>query len=85
MLHATDRVLWRLEALNLKGVRDLPAGMGQQIRDALAEVPASCLEPLVGGKVQEALDSVFEVQNLLLNLMVPGRAALLEVEEAHAG
>lgn len=73
MLHATDRVLWRLEELNRDGITKLPADLAARIRPALAELPESCLEALVGGSVQQVLDSVFEVQERLFRWRQPGR------------
>jgi hypothetical protein len=83
LLNATDRVLWRLENLNAAGVKDLPAAVAEAIGPALAELPAACLELLRGGKVQDALDSVFAAQDRLFALYVPGyQAESAEAEEA---
>ena len=73
MLHATDRVLWRLEELNRDGVKELPAGLGARIREALAELPTACLEPLVDGSVQETLDGIFDAQERLFRWRYPDR------------
>ena len=84
MLAATDRVLWRLEELNRAGVKLLPPGMQRQIREALTELPSACLAMLSDDeRVQKVLDSVFEVQEELLALYVPGyerRSAETEAE-----
>jgi len=66
MLHATERVLSSLEDLNLAGVGRVPDQLRREIRLALREIPASCMEPFRDrGRVQETLDSVFEVQERL--------------------
>ena len=62
---ATDRVLWRLEELNMHGVLQLPAGIVSDIRKALRELPTSYRRVLKVGSVQKALDSIFDMQNLL--------------------
>jgi len=81
MLHATDRILWRLEELNRDGVVVLPSALGAAIRPALAELPESCLEPLAGGTVQAALDSVFDVQEALFRLYQRGRVIYKDCED----
>src|SRR5712672_842471 len=63
MLNATDRVLWRLEELNRNGVKRIPSALRRRIRDTLADLPRECLAELHDGdRVQEVLDSVFDVQ-----------------------
>jgi hypothetical protein len=74
MLTATDRVLWRLEELNLAGARELPEDGWRRIRQALAELPSACLERLrPGPRVQDVLDSVFDAQDWLLGWRNPDR------------
>jgi hypothetical protein len=66
MLRATDRVLWRLEQMNLDGIVELPLDVQQRMRASLADLPASCMEAyVVSARVQDVLDSVFEVQERL--------------------
>ena len=72
MLHATDRVLWRLEGLNKDGVRDLPADVGLRMHNELAGLPDPVRAELRDGTVQAALDGVFAAQDALLALHVPG-------------
>lgn len=82
MLAATDRLLWALEKLNSDGVRRLPEDVRARMRASLAELPETVRNRFAEeGGVQVALDSVFDLQNDLLNLMVPGRRALLAREE----
>ena len=68
---ATDRVLWRLEELNMHGVPQLPASVANDIRKALKELPTPYRRMLKVGSVQKALDSVFDMQNELLTVYVP--------------
>lgn len=66
MLNATDRVLGRLEQMNLDGIVELPLDVQQRMRASLADLPASCMEAyVISDRVQEVLDSVFEVQERL--------------------
>lgn len=82
MLHATDRVLWRLEELNLHGVKTLPAGAYARMYAALRELPACALAELRDSpKVQEVLDSVFAAQDALLRWRDPERAVEKDDEE----
>jgi hypothetical protein len=79
MLNATDRVLGHLEELNHDGVQELPRPMQQRMRASLRELPNSCMEVyVVSDRVQEVLDSVFEVQERLLRWRDPLRATELE-------
>jgi hypothetical protein len=81
MLHATDRVLWRLEEMNRDGEKTIPDDMRERIREALAELPVSCIEVFRDGdQVQEVLDSLFEVQDRLFRWRDPQRAAEEEDE-----
>ena len=73
-LHATDQVLWKLEDLNLEGVRRLAAGATARIRASLDELPAAYLEVFRDSeRVQEVLDGVFDVQDRLFRWRSPGR------------
>jgi hypothetical protein len=75
MLNATDRILSQLEELNHDGVDVLPQAMQQRMRASLRELPNSCMEVyVVSDRVQEVLDSVFEVQERLLRWRDPLRA-----------
>ena len=73
MLQATDRVLWRLEELNRDGVKVVPKRVRQEIR-ALASSLAGEMGETLGeaGKVQDALDGTFEVQEQLFRWRFPG-------------
>lgn len=67
MLHATDLVLWRLEELNRDGILTVPRNMRDRFHRILAELPGHYRAMFSnGGRVQTALDSVFEVQEMLL-------------------
>jgi hypothetical protein len=81
MLHATDRVLWRLEEMNRDGEKTIPDDMRERIREALTELPVSCIEAFRDSdQVQEVLDSLFEVQDRLFRWRDPQRAAEEEDE-----
>ncbi|HVH65658.1 MAG TPA: hypothetical protein VM674_06435 [Candidatus Acidoferrum sp.] len=72
MLQATDRVLWRLEEMNRDGVKTVPAPVRAQLRDVVGAMPDHVREPLSdSGKVQDTLDSVFEVQERLFRWRFP--------------
>src|SRR5689334_14418071 len=72
MLEATDRVLWRLEELNRDGVARVPKSVRVEVREAVSTMPAAARDALRdGGKVQDTLDSVFEVQERLLRWRYP--------------
>ena len=76
MLHATDRVLWRLEEMNRDGEKTIPDDMRERIREALTELPVSCIEVFRDSDhVQEVLDSLFEVQDRLFRWRDPQRVA----------
>jgi hypothetical protein len=72
MLEATDRVLWRLEELNRDGVTSVPKRVRKEVRAVVSTMPAAAREALRDrGKVQDTLDSVFEVQERLLRWRYP--------------
>lgn len=73
MLHATDRVLNRLEELNLREIRELPDGVGERIRQWLAELPESVRAKLCGGSVQQVMDGIYEAQEALFVWHDPSR------------
>jgi hypothetical protein len=81
MLHATDRVLWRLEEMNRDGARTIPDDTRVRIRESLAELPGPCIEAFRDSEqVQEVLDSLFEVQDRLFRWRDPQRQAEEEDE-----
>lgn len=72
MLQATDRVLWRLEEMNRDGVKTVPAPVRAELRHVAGGMPDHVREPLRDtGKVQDTLDSVFEVQERLFRWRYP--------------
>ena len=72
MLEATDRVLWRLEELNRDGITTVPKEVRVEVREAVSSMPAAARDALRDcGKVQDTLDSVFEVQERLLRWRYP--------------
>jgi hypothetical protein len=72
LLEATDRVLWRLEEMNRDGVKTVPARVGAEIRDLAGTMPSQVREGMRdAGPVQEALDSLFDVQERLFRWRFP--------------
>ena len=66
LLEATDRVLWRLEEMNRDGVKTVPAPVRAELRELVDPMPDHIREPLRDdGAVQDALDSLFEIQERL--------------------
>lgn len=85
LLEATDRLLWRLEELNRDGVKTVPARVRAELKDAVESMPAHVGEPLRdSGKVQDTLDSLFEVQERLLRWRYPDWEDWDPEEELHA-
>ena len=73
MLRATDRLLWRLEELNVAGIKRIPSDMRSRMKGSLAELPSFCMEAFRDSdSVQEVLDGIFAVQDALFALYVPG-------------
>src|SRR6266849_5196549 len=72
MLEATDRVLWQLEEMNRDGVKTVPAPVRSELREAVELMPVHVREPLKdSGHVQDALDSLFEIQERLFRWRFP--------------
>jgi hypothetical protein len=72
MLRATDHHLWRLEEMNRDGVRTVPSGLRDEIRETIEMLPEHCQEPFRDTEqVQETLDSLFEVQERLFRWRHP--------------
>src|SRR2546427_13165597 len=62
MLDATDRVLWQLEEMNRDGVKNVPAPLRAELREAVDLMPDPVREPLRDtGRVPDTLGSLFEV------------------------
>lgn len=72
MLRATDEVLWRLEEMNRDGIKTLSDGQRADIRGTIEDLPRPCLEVFRDSeKVQNVLDSVFDMQERLFKLRFP--------------
>ena len=72
MLQATDRLLWRLEELNRDGVKTVPRSVRGELQQIAGSMPAPVREGLRdSAQVQDALDSVFEVQERLFRWRFP--------------
>ena len=72
MLRATDKVLWRLEEMNRDGVKTLSDRERSEIRETLGDLPQPCRDVLRDSeRVQDVLDSIFEVQERLFKLRFP--------------
>lgn len=72
MLNATDRVLWRLEEMNRDGIKTIPEPMRSEIRETVDELPGPCHDAFRDSeRVQETLDSVFDMQECLFKWRNP--------------
>ena len=72
MLRTTDKVLWRLEEMNRDGVKTLSDDQRADLRQAVEELPRPCREVFQDSdKVQDVLDSVFDMQERLFKLRFP--------------
>jgi hypothetical protein len=72
MLEATDRVLWQLEEMNRDGVKTVPTPVRSELREAVELMPDHVRAPLKdSGQVQDALDSLFEIQERLFRWRYP--------------
>ena len=72
MLNATDRVLWRLEEMNRDGIKTIPEPMRVEIRDTVEELPRPCVAAFKDSeRVQETLDSIFDMQECLFKWRNP--------------
>ena len=72
MLRATDQHLWRLEEMNRDGVKTVPGTVREELRETIEQLPDQCKEPFRDSEqVQDALDSVFEVQERLFRWRHP--------------
>ena len=73
MLLATDRVLWRLEELNRDGVKAVPKRVREEMKALASSLPDEMGDTLgETGKVQDALDGTFAVQEQLFRWRFPG-------------
>jgi hypothetical protein len=75
---ATDACLDILEALNLREVITVPLASRRRIRNLLEPLPATCRGVLSSDpRTQPLLESIYKVQERLMNLHCPERPALL--------
>lgn len=81
LMARTDDVLTLLEELNLRGVAIVPADLRQRIRCLLEPVPWACRMALSQGtRTQTVLESIYVVQDRLLNRKHPGRQKMLALD-----
>lgn len=81
LMARTDDVLAILEELNLRGVVIVPADLRQCIRCLLEELPEACRMALSQDpRTQRVLESIYVVQDRLLNRKHPGRQKLLTLD-----
>ncbi|HEV2953009.1 MAG TPA: hypothetical protein VG015_02840 [Candidatus Dormibacteraeota bacterium] len=81
MLRSTDRILWLLEELNMDGVGEIPSPARPRIQEELATLPKRARQRFRSSPaVQDALDSVFDVQEELFRWRNPELA--FDEEEA---
>jgi hypothetical protein len=72
LLTATDRMLWRLEELNRDGAKTMPVRVRAELRELCEGMPRGVRASLRDtGQVQDALDSLFEVQEHLFKWRYP--------------
>lgn len=72
MLQATDRLLWRLEEMNRDGVKAVPQRVRVELRGVVETMPVQIGGTLRDtGRVQDTLDSLFEVQERLFRWRFP--------------
>jgi hypothetical protein len=72
LLTATDRLLWRFEEMNRDGVKTVPARIRAELREVAEGMPSQIREPLRDtGRVQDTLDSLFDVQERLFRWRYP--------------
>lgn len=72
LIALTDTVLWKLEEMNRDGVAELSLRHRQVIDDRFADLPVWLKAMYCGeGSVQEALDSLFEMQQALFKARHP--------------
>lgn len=85
MLRATDKALWRLEELNRDGVKTLDSEQRGEIREVISDLPQECLSIFRDTeRVQDVLDSVFDMQECLFRNRFP-EYGFDEDEERQAG
>ncbi len=85
MLRATDQALWRLEELNRDGVKTLDGEQREEIRATISDLPQECLSIFRDTeRVQEVLDSVFDMQECLFRNRFP-EYGFDEEDERQAG
>ncbi len=85
MLRATDQALWRLEELNRDGIKTLDAAQREGIREIISALPQECLSIYRDTeRVQEVLDSVFDMQECLFRNRFP-EYGFDEEDERQAG
>jgi AAA+ ATPase superfamily predicted ATPase len=72
LIALTDTVLWQLEEMNRDGISELSLRHRQVIYDRFAGLPGWLRQMYCGeGSVQEALDSLFEMQQALFKARHP--------------
>lgn len=72
LIALTDTVLWQLEEMNRDGVSELPQRHRQVIENRFADLPAWLRDKYCGeGSVQQALDSLFEMQQAIFKARHP--------------
>lgn len=80
-LAATDDCLALLEDLNLRGIAFVSVAMRRRINGLLEELPEAYREALSQDpRTQRVLESVYVIQDRLLNRKHPGRQKLLALD-----
>ena len=77
MVAQLDRFIEELEIIHLNGGQRVPTSMAARLQQFLGALPAQCQRTFpLRTRIAYVLDDLFEVQDLLLNLVVTGRSAL---------
>lgn len=77
MVAQLDRLIEELEKMHLRGGQRVPNSMAARLQQFLEALPPQCQRVFpLRTRIAYVLDDLFEVQDLLLNLMVTGRSAL---------
>src|SRR5437588_785914 len=72
LVHATDDLLWRLEELNLNGVREASPELHRHIEKAVSGLPIELRDAIpASASIQELLDGMFAAQERIFRWRHP--------------
>ncbi|MFN2464764.1 MAG: hypothetical protein ABR598_00685 [Candidatus Dormibacteria bacterium] len=79
LVDCADRLVEELEEMHLAGGQRVPVRMVQRISRFLACLPPDCRRSFpLRTRIAYVIDNLFEVEDLLLNRIVPGRDAMAD-------